>query len=274
MDTGVRILCVDDERNVLRAIERLFLDDDYEIITAASGDEGLDVLREVSPVQIVLSDYRMPGMNGVDFLKEVCEHWPETVRIVLSGYADTAAVVSAINEGRIYKFIPKPWNDDELKVTISNAIERYMLHERNAELARELQKKNEELQKVNDNLERLVAERTSELIFQNRALTHSQNILDALPVAVLGIDSDGLIVQCNEKGVEMFGSGGATILGMDRTAVLSEELNGMIDGAVRDGLQTGDFRIGGVSMVRFASMRYPDGQEGVVLIFFGEGDHA
>jgi len=272
MDSGVRILCVDDERNVLRAIERLFLDDDYEIITAASGDEGLDILKTVTPIQIVLSDYRMPGMNGVDFLREVCERWPDTVRIVLSGYADTAAVVSAINEGRIYKFIPKPWNDDELKVTISNAIERYRLHEKNMELAGELKRKNEELQRMNDNLERLVSERTSELIFQNRALTHSQNILDSLPVAVLGIDSDGLIVQCNRKGMEMFRkNGGTLILGMDRTSVLSDEINSLIDCVVRDGSPEGDICIDRNSMVRYASMKYPDGQEGVVLVFMGEG---
>jgi len=270
MDEGVRILCVDDERNVLRAIERLFLDDDYEIITAASGDEGLEILGSRSPIQIVLSDYRMPGMNGVDFLKTVCEHWPDTVRIVLSGYADTAAVVSAINEGRIYKFIPKPWNDDELKVTIANAIERYRLHERNSELTRELKKKNEELQRMNDNLERLVAERTSELIFRNRALTHSQNILDSLPVAVLGIDTDGLIVQCNEMGKRRFGNPGGTILGMDRAAVLSEEINRLIDGAVRAGSDSGNILIDENTMLRYATMKGPDGQEGMVLVFTEE----
>jgi two-component system NtrC family sensor kinase len=124
MDQPIRILFVDDEINVLRSLERVFLEENYEILTASTGTEGFSVLQTVSPVQVVISDYRMPGMNGVDFLKEVRKLWPDTVRIVLSGYADAASIVAAINEGQIYKFIPKPWNDDELKVTVVNALER------------------------------------------------------------------------------------------------------------------------------------------------------
>ena len=123
----IKILCVDDERNVLRALERIFLDDDYDIMLAGSGDEGLKVMEESGPFQVVISDYRMPVMNGVEFLKGVYDRWPETVRIVLSGYADASAIVDAINEGHIYRFIPKPWNDDELRVTIQNSLERYFL---------------------------------------------------------------------------------------------------------------------------------------------------
>ncbi len=129
MEEQIRILLVDDERNVLRSLQRTFLDEDYEILTACSGSEGLSILESVSPVQVIISDYRMPEMNGVDFLREVCKKWPDTVRIVLSGYADTVSIVSAINDGEIYKFIPKPWNDDELKVAIANALERYYLNQ-------------------------------------------------------------------------------------------------------------------------------------------------
>ena len=117
MGEPTRILCVDDEQNVLRSLTRLFLDDPYEILTAASGAEGLLILDQTGTVPVVISDYRMPGMNGVEFLSEVRKWWPETVRIVLSGYADTGAIVSAINEGQIYRFVAKPWNEDELQVT-------------------------------------------------------------------------------------------------------------------------------------------------------------
>jgi two-component system NtrC family sensor kinase len=134
MEETIRILLVDDEINVLRSLERTFLDEEYEILTALSGTGGLSVLQDVSPVQVVISDYRMPQMNGVDFLREVCRRWPDTVRMVLSGYADTAVVISAINEGEIYKFIPKPWNDDELRIAIINALERYSLNKKNNEL--------------------------------------------------------------------------------------------------------------------------------------------
>ncbi|RJX26231.1 MAG: response regulator [Desulfurivibrio sp.] len=125
MSEQVKILLVDDEPNVLRALKRLFIDEDYEIITAASGEEGLSMLEKEYPVQLILSDYQMPSMDGVDFLKRVCQKWPQTIRIVLSGYADMATIVAALNEGQIYKFIAKPWDDNELKVTIAKAIEVY-----------------------------------------------------------------------------------------------------------------------------------------------------
>src|SRR6185369_1327491 len=150
MANQTRILCVDDERNVLRSLERIFLDEDYLILTAGSGEEGLELLNEGPQVQVVISDYRMPGMNGVDFLKEVYRRHPETLRIVLSGYADTAAVVSAVNEGQIYKFIPKPWNDDELRVTVAKALEHFASQRRNLQLTEELRQRNEELQELND----------------------------------------------------------------------------------------------------------------------------
>jgi len=121
MGEPTRILCVDDERNILRSLTRPFLDDPYEILTAPSGAERLLILAQSGTVPVVISDYRMPGMNGVEFLSEVRKRWPETVRIVLSGYADTGAIVSAINEGQIYRFVAKPWNEDELRVAVANA---------------------------------------------------------------------------------------------------------------------------------------------------------
>jgi two-component system NtrC family sensor kinase len=160
MGEQIRILFVDDERNVLRSLKRTFLDEDYEILTASSGAEGIAVLQSITPIQLVISDYRMPEMNGVDFLREVCHRWPETLRIVLSGYADTASIVSAINKGHIYKFIAKPWNEDELKITIVNAIERYYLDKENKQLAESLKTKNDQLEILNDDLELQVAEKT------------------------------------------------------------------------------------------------------------------
>ena len=138
MEEMIKILCVDDERNVLKALRRLFIDEEhYEIIVAESGEEGLEALAEEKDVRLVISDYRMPGMTGVEFLAQVCEKWPDTIRIVLSGYADTSAVVEAINQGQIYKFIPKPWNDEDLKTTVSAALEHQELQRQNALLNEE-----------------------------------------------------------------------------------------------------------------------------------------
>lgn len=191
LNMPVKILCVDDERNVLRALERIFLDDDYEIVTAGSGEEGLEIMTESGDCfQVVISDYRMPVMNGVEFLKAVYERWPDSVRIVLSGYADAGAIVAAINEGHIYKFIPKPWNDEELRVTIQNCLERYSLLKKNRELLAELAQ-------ANLVLEQKVQQRTEDLELRNKALEFSQTMLGNLPVGVVGIDEGGLIAHCN-----------------------------------------------------------------------------
>jgi len=122
-----RILCVDDEPNILKSLKRVFHASDYDLITARSGPEGLEMLEKMSPFQVVVSDYRMPRMNGVEFLAQVRERWPDTVRIILSGNADVPGLVAAINEGMVYRFVLKPWNNDDLRVTLANAVERYDL---------------------------------------------------------------------------------------------------------------------------------------------------
>lgn len=270
-DEPIKILCVDDERNVLRALQRAFLDDDFELLLASTGEEGLEILRNEAPVQIVLSDYRMPGMNGVDFLKEVCTGWPETVRIVLSGYADTASIVEAINEGEIYKFIPKPWNDDELRITINNALERYFLRKRNQKLTEELKARNEELERLNRDLERLVEERTSELRFQNAVLQKAHNILDALPVGVIGIDEDGLIVQANRMAVEILSDNAPSLLGLSAGDVLPEEVSEILKTLDKDerivmnvNMQERDYAFRG------RKMKAIEGQEGIVFVLIPE----
>ena len=229
MGEPTRILCVDDEQNVLRSLTRLFLDDPFEILTAPSGAEGLLILDRCGTVPVVISDYRMPGMNGVEFLSEVRKGWPDTVRIVLSGYADTGAIVSAINEGQIYRFVAKPWNDDELRITVANAIERYNLGRKNHELAEELRRKNDELTALNRDLERRVADRTEALTTQNRLLTESTGILDNLPMAVVGLDPQGTVFQCNRKGMVSFGNRIGPVIGANRHDVLTEAQNRLVD---------------------------------------------
>lgn len=226
----IKILCVDDERNVLKALRRLFLDeDDYDILVAESAEEGLEILKAEADVRLVVSDYRMPEMNGVEFLSQVCEKWPNTIRIVLSGYADTASVVEAINLGQIYKFIPKPWNDEELKSAIATALQHQELQLQNNRLTEELQTKNQELKEINENLEHLVAQRTEALEIRNRILQIAQGVLDVLPVVVFSIDPEQMIVQCNDYGRELFPYGGIGPLGNDRRDVFSAEINVLID---------------------------------------------
>jgi diguanylate cyclase (GGDEF)-like protein/PAS domain S-box-containing protein len=118
--TANTLLLVDDEQNVLNALRRLLRREGYQILTAGSGAEGLELLA-LHQVQVIVSDQRMPGMSGVEFLSKVKELYPETVRISLSGYSEISTVTDAINKGAIWKYITKPWDDESLLQEIRTA---------------------------------------------------------------------------------------------------------------------------------------------------------
>lgn len=127
------LLFVDDEENVLNALKRVFMEENYEVLTAGSGDEALKLI-ESNPVHLVVSDYKMPGITGSELLREIKNRWPETIRIMLTGHADINAIMGAVNEGAVYKFITKPWNDEDLRLTISLALQQYSLMQENRKL--------------------------------------------------------------------------------------------------------------------------------------------
>jgi type II secretory ATPase GspE/PulE/Tfp pilus assembly ATPase PilB-like protein/FixJ family two-component response regulator len=137
-------LFVDDEPNVLRALQRVFRQENYEILTASHAKDALAILASRS-VTMVVSDFKMPGMNGADFLRQVRASYPDTIRIMLTGHADTSAVMGAINDGAVYRFILKPWNDDDLRVTVAIAFEQYDLLQRNRALVKDNEAKTREL---------------------------------------------------------------------------------------------------------------------------------
>ncbi|MBI5633791.1 MAG: response regulator [Nitrospirae bacterium] len=267
MEEEIKILCVDDEPNVLNALRRLFLDDAYTILTASSGQEGIDILAK-EPVQLVISDYRMPSMNGVEFLKEVYIRWPNTVRIVLSGYADASAIVGAINEGHIYKFIPKPWNDDELKVTISNSLERYFLFKKNVELTAELKQKNEELQSLNRRLEKLLEEKSRNLEYRTASLNVHQSLLDAMPVGILGVDNTDMIVMCNKSCLATC-KDETGIIGNNTFSVLPDDILRFIARVKREGLSSGFISHDGARQKVIGTVVE---ERGIILIFVPEED--
>lgn len=142
-DQGFTLLFVDDEQNVLNALRRIFLEENYTILTATSGQKALEILGQ-QPVQLIISDHRMPGMTGAELLKAVREKYHDTIRIMLTGYADVNSIMGAVKEGAVYKFITKPWNDEDLRLTVSLALQQYVLIHENRhlkELARQQQTK-------------------------------------------------------------------------------------------------------------------------------------
>jgi response regulator RpfG family c-di-GMP phosphodiesterase len=161
------ILFVDDEENVLRSLKRLFVSQEYEVLTALSGGEGLAILKDIE-VPVIVSDQRMPVMTGAEFLEKSRPLSPDAVRIILTGYADVEAAIGAINRGGAYRYVSKPWNDSDLLLVIKDAFEKYRLVRENQYLTELTIKQNDELKKWSVELELYVQQHTIDLTKQNK----------------------------------------------------------------------------------------------------------
>lgn len=140
----ISILYIDDEVNNLVAFKANFRRD-YDVFTTEFVDEALNILR-ANKIHIIITDQRMPSKTGVEFLQEVLKEFPEPIRILLTGYSDIKVVIDAINKGQVFRYITKPFNDLELKMTIDNAMEVYNLREENKALIEKLSIANEQLE--------------------------------------------------------------------------------------------------------------------------------
>jgi len=140
---AIGVLYVDDEINNLNSFKAAFRRD-FEIFTASSAKEGRKVL-DSQEIGVIITDQRMPGVTGIEFLESILPVYPDTIRILLTGFSDINAVMDAINRGQVYKYLVKPWQNDELKMYIENALEIYNLRKENKDLARKLQLANAEL---------------------------------------------------------------------------------------------------------------------------------
>ncbi len=262
------LLLVDDEQNILRALQRLFRRDGYRILTASSGQDGLSLLAE-HDVGVIISDQRMPQMTGVEFLSRVREHHPDTVRIVLSGYTELESVTTAINEGAIYKFLTKPWDDGLLRRNIQEAFHHYELAHENQRLTEQLRVANAELSDMNRELEQRVLRKTREVTLNMQALRVSQHILEFLPVGVLGVDEDGMVVVCNQTAQNLLNPDGSSLVGTEARHSLPKDI---VDAAKQLQCQADMQHIGmmachaGKCEVRFAELKAPSTSRGQVFV--------
>src|SRR5688572_6112471 len=226
------VLYVDDEENNLNAFKAA-LRRNYNVYTALSGIDGIEILAN-NDIHVVVTDQRMPTMTGIQFLQRIPDE-QENVRIILTGFSDMESIIEGINRGEIYRYLTKPWNRDELKITIDNAIETVMLRRNNKHLIHELQVYNEqleekvaartlevqrqakeirvqseeiqskakEIEEINDNLESLVKARTNELEKKSKAAEESAFIIAhelRAPVAsVLGLINLIMKSELNEE---------------------------------------------------------------------------
>jgi two-component system probable response regulator PhcQ len=142
-----RVLLVDDEDFVRKALRRALRREPYDI-DEADGPRAALALLETKPVDLIIADHLMPGMTGLELCRVVHQRWPDTIRIILTGHADQQAAIEAINRGEIYRFLTKPWDDVELKITLFNGFERLDLERENRRLATMVRRQEEVLAEI------------------------------------------------------------------------------------------------------------------------------
>jgi sigma-B regulation protein RsbU (phosphoserine phosphatase) len=183
------ILYIDDEKDNLTVFHSAFRRD-FEVHLAVSGAEGLKVMSN-EDIHLVITDQRMPEMTGVEFLEKIIPDYPDCIRMVLTGFSDVEAIIQAINKGRVYRYITKPWNREELKITIDRALEAYNLRQQNKDLVASLKE-------ANETLEQKVIERTKQIELQKQEITDSIKYASRIQNALLPPqeDIDNLLPSC------------------------------------------------------------------------------
>ncbi len=197
------LLLVDDEQNIVSALKRLLRRDGYEILTANSGAEGLEILSKNS-IDVIISDQRMPGMTGVEFLSIVKERHPDTMRMVLSGYTELKSVTDAINEGAVFRFLTKPWDDEKLRECVKEAFQYKHFSDDNRQLSLKAQASNFELAAANRQLATIINKKQNQLAIHSQSLEIVREALRHTSVAMLGLDDTHLVAFINEAAIQLF----------------------------------------------------------------------
>ncbi len=183
------VMFIDDEPNILRAIKRALFKMDINLVLADSGQKALALL-EKAPAHVIISDMKMPNMSGAELLEQVAEKYPDTFRVVLTGYADIDSTIKAVNQGRIHRYMQKPWDNQELMNTIEEGLERIRLKDENARLQKLTATQNKKLKDINVQLEQMVQKRTRQIkAALNRVEKHNQAVEQVL-FNVISINPD------------------------------------------------------------------------------------
>jgi response regulator RpfG family c-di-GMP phosphodiesterase len=219
------VLFVDDEVNILKALQRLLRNEPMNVLTAPRPEQALELL-EREDAQVVVTDQRMPDMSGVDMLSLIRERNPNIVRMMLTGYTEMNIAVEAINRGEIFRLITKPWNDDELKATLRQAFDHYDLKREIKRLNQVTREQNFKLQDMNKNLEAKVRERTRQLAEKNDELrTGYVQTVRALAEA---IDAKDAYTRGHSERVGVYASRIARQLGMRKEMIERVYISGIL----------------------------------------------
>jgi CheY-like chemotaxis protein len=223
------LLLVDDEPSISASLRRLLRRDGYKIVMANSGPEGLQRLAE-NDVDVIVSDQRMPGMTGVEFLRRAKELYPDTVRIVLSGYTELQYITDAVNEGAIYKFLTKPWDDELLREQIAEAFRRKELADDNRRLDIQVKQANRDLAEVNNKLQSALDSQREQITRDEARIDMAREVLECIPIPVLGIDVEGVVAFVNAQAERIIAPA-SVLIGELADEVLPAQLRNRSGGA-------------------------------------------
>jgi len=219
------VLFVDDEVNILKAVQRLFRNEPFRVLAASRAREALELLENESP-QVVVTDQRMPEMSGVDLLSAVRERHPDVVRMMLTGYTEIDVAVEAINRGAIYRLITKPWNDEELKATIRQALEQHELKREIKRLNQVTREQNFKLQDMNRTLEAKVGDRTRQLADKHRQL--KTGYIETIRALAEAVDAKDAYTRGHSERVGVYATKVAREMGMARERIERVYIAGLL----------------------------------------------
>ena len=235
---GITVVLVDDEENILKALQRLLMDEDWHIETATSGESALVKLQTLDDVGLIVSDQRMPGMNGAEFLGRSREYAPHAQRILLTGYSDINATIEAINKGGAGRDISKPWKDEELLQVLRDAVALYGRERDNRHLNAIINQQKQELEEWNENLKKRLLQTATTIREQNQTI---RSLDDKAPTVIISRTFDNFF--------EIMG---------DRSAVHARTVSTMVtDVARKMGLDAGT-----VAIFRLAALLHDAGKFG------------
>jgi len=219
------ILFVDDEVNILKAVKRLLRHEPWEVLTAPRPHEALKLL-DTAEVQVVISDQRMPDMSGVDLLAAVRERHPDIVRMMLTGYTEINVAVEAINRGEIFRLITKPWNDEELKATLRQALDHWDLKEEIKRLNLVTREQNFKLQDMNRNLEHKVRDRTKQLAEKHSELRTAY--IQTIRALAEAVDAKDAYTRGHSERVGVYSSKIAREIGLPKELIERVYIAGLL----------------------------------------------
>lgn len=261
------LLLVDNEANILSALKQLLCHDGYDILTARNAEQGLELLAS-HQVDVIISGQRMPGMSGIEFLRRVKTLHPKTVRLVLSGYTDLHAVTNAINEGAIYKFLTKPWDDGILRANIEEAFRSKEMADENRRQHTGLALTNSQMTMANEQLQKLLANKDLQVMRDESLLDIAQQVLPQLPWPIIGIDDERTVTFANTAADVTFGNG-ELLLGRNIYASLPASLLAALGSSLT---AESDIDINGVRYrLRCSSISEHSRSRGTLLVLLPHG---